>query len=844
MSGVKRAREKLQELAVTEAIQPRDVPPTKLGDDVCLAIILSIISWIENKDRDRNVFWLHGPDGTGKSTVLTKTAERLDRKDSKAKVAGSFFFCWGDPLRENLTRLIPTLACRLAICIKAVGKEIDAVIEEDPKILEASLESQWRKLIIEPVMTVIESGGSIPPAVIIINGLDQCKGKVEQTRVLELIGSCGPHFPIAFLVTTRPRDRLYNTLDRAFVRLCSAPINLDAWASTWTEIRSRLTEVFQKGSQNLGGYSLNEDQPSDEIVNRLTIAANGERVYVQVLFRYLDQAGIDLDERLKGFLEYVPEGPSSLDDLYAQIIRSSYRPKSAESQDLLFLICSDVLNGSLDKSVSELAWILGLDFDECRSRLMTLSPLLDISDDNSKDIGTQDASFIPFSQFLFEKGRSEDYYVDKKVCAARIMERCLLKLKETERKRIPDRALTLCWWNCSRFLEQPGDVPDSLMQLLHDVHFDLFLNRLSRAFLYRRFAFYLDQYRHFGATCTRLGDRSLVSQYPERAIEYAMFARWLVIHYSCLLHGYVNCPLPNTNSTLDDCEHSLEEQRPLSWKGLMTLVRAHDAYHGLPEIDRNGSLSHGLMADDLVCGSLAVLSDVRWLQMLSMEDIEHLSTWSRAWVSYSQVGFQVEERQDRDKKLKSDIIKLLRQLPGRHHHHELNRGNVLSWLKHAFTDEDRPTDLVSHWEAEICSSPTTPQAQDSFQSDEGVSQAPEGDSGAQTGTNAAEIPSNTRTVSRPEGQPVELVADPKHNEASPAGNDSRTPVTTLSDADTLPQYSPRANNNQGHEMNSEPNNGVITPMNNILPWIGFGIASAVVLVQWWQMSRTRRFRRV
>ncbi|KAF8643181.1 hypothetical protein AX16_009178 [Volvariella volvacea WC 439] len=62
------------------------------------AIICDIVTWIETVSREKGILWLVGPAGIGKSAVAMAIAKTLDAYNSKAKVAGSFFFFFGDPL--------------------------------------------------------------------------------------------------------------------------------------------------------------------------------------------------------------------------------------------------------------------------------------------------------------------------------------------------------------------------------------------------------------------------------------------------------------------------------------------------------------------------------------------------------------------------------------------------------------------------------------------------------------------------------------------------------------------------------------------------------------------------
>ncbi|KAF8641386.1 hypothetical protein AX16_010006, partial [Volvariella volvacea WC 439] len=190
------AREKLQALVVYDAIHTGNVraDPLECHPNTRQAIMEDIIAWVEDEGWSGCILWLRGPAGIGKSAIAKTTAGRLDQENSRAKVAGSFFFFGGDPKRNSLSNFVPTIAYRLAVTIEEVGRKIYTVIKRDPGVLNADVAVQWRKLVVETVLAVAD----LPPAVIIIDGLDECGREKDQRMLLDLVTSCGAYFPIAF----------------------------------------------------------------------------------------------------------------------------------------------------------------------------------------------------------------------------------------------------------------------------------------------------------------------------------------------------------------------------------------------------------------------------------------------------------------------------------------------------------------------------------------------------------------------------------------------------------------------------------------------------------------------
>ncbi|KAF8649547.1 hypothetical protein AX16_005751 [Volvariella volvacea WC 439] len=309
--------------------------PLGCHPDTRQAIHRDIISWIENNSREKGILWIVGPAGIGKSAIAMTTAEKLDHHDSEAKVAASFFFFVHDSQRNDVHRLVPTLAYQLAVWMQEVGKEIEQVVKRNPKILEATVEAQWKALIIEPV----KSASGFPPSVIIIDGLDECGGPKEQRRVLNLISSCGPEFPLAFLITSRPEPPIVNAFkSEPLFSLCRPQINLSRhkdYQEMYNFIRSSFSEIYSKHQDMLQPHLQDGIWPSGDVVDLITSRADGQYIYPVTLFKYIDDDDSLPHEKLQACLKQTPEALSLLDMLYFQILRSSHNPEDARLQGLL-----------------------------------------------------------------------------------------------------------------------------------------------------------------------------------------------------------------------------------------------------------------------------------------------------------------------------------------------------------------------------------------------------------------------------------------------------------------------------------------------------------------------------
>ncbi|KAF8652891.1 hypothetical protein AX16_004079 [Volvariella volvacea WC 439] len=442
-----RARDSLRMMVVQSAMHTGDVRADPLGchEETRQAILSDVITWIEDRYRERGVLWLCGPAGIGKSAIAKTTADRLDLESSKGQVAASFFFWRGDPHRNNLLRFVSTIAYQLAICFERVGKVIDKAIERDRLVLSADMAVQWKKLIVDPIKEAYTPDD--PPAVIIIDGLDECGNESDQRAVLNLIASCGPDFPLAFILASRPEVHIVNSFEaEPLSSLCRPRIDL-ALCKDDNEmkafVRSSFSAIYVKHKDILKSYASAGVWPSDDVVDGIVFNADGQYIYPTTLFRYIDEDGIDPEDRLRASLSRSPGSFSSLDSLYMQIMQGL--PNfSNDTQDLLFLICCYQLYHLLQQDLfftnADLTIILGLSEAKYRLALRKLHSVLHIPEDAS---GIPKVHHLSFSEFLDDPRRSHQYNIEPS-CAIRIIERCLTMLESDITKNT--NVLARCWW--------------------------------------------------------------------------------------------------------------------------------------------------------------------------------------------------------------------------------------------------------------------------------------------------------------------------------------------------------------------------------------------------------------
>ncbi|KAF8647108.1 hypothetical protein AX16_006940 [Volvariella volvacea WC 439] len=271
-----------------------DLPPPSAHPSTRRKIIKEFKEWMEEPDRTKNVLWVNGPPGSGKTTIARIV---LDLLESKQQLAGTFFFDLEDSRRDKTKTFIPTIAYQLAMWHDGIMKDkILEAVKNNPAILSARLETQWRKLVLEPIRAITEE---LPPAVLIIDALDQCGGPTDQLQILNLIASCGSNFPIAFLITSLPENHLVAAFKKPpLSAMCRKQITLDDTLAAQREVEEYLTRAFESLRSERGSAARRNLSPDDlrDIVS--DVASN----YTHLRHTAAEEAEIELldeNERLE-----------------------------------------------------------------------------------------------------------------------------------------------------------------------------------------------------------------------------------------------------------------------------------------------------------------------------------------------------------------------------------------------------------------------------------------------------------------------------------------------------------------------------------------------------------------
>ncbi|KAJ3576878.1 hypothetical protein NP233_g109 [Leucocoprinus birnbaumii] len=191
-------------------------PPPSCHPGTRLSIINTLMNWLDDVGRQWPFIWLYGSAGCGKSAVAQTFA---DRCLEMGRLGASFFFSRPNNRNDPKT-VVPTLAYQLATHCPEYKVIITTRLAEDPQLLDKAIPVQFKKLIVEPFSYLQRHKPECvrEPFVILLDGLDECKGERVQCEIIKLIDEyirVKQHdLPLIWLICSRPEAHLHHTFAR------------------------------------------------------------------------------------------------------------------------------------------------------------------------------------------------------------------------------------------------------------------------------------------------------------------------------------------------------------------------------------------------------------------------------------------------------------------------------------------------------------------------------------------------------------------------------------------------------------------------------------------------------
>ena len=352
-----------------------------------------ILQPIQNTNKTiKNIVWLHGMAGSGKSTIATTIAQQFDRLGRR----GAYLFF--ERATSDPTAVIRTIAHQLALFDSTLCTEIHASILAKPTIMDESLEDQVDQLLRGPLERAAET--LTGPIIIVLDALDEC-GDVESRKpLLRALMKTLPNIPhiFRFLITSRLETDIKSQLEGVASDLqLESRLEKEGMLS---DVRVYLTYTLEDIRKE---RQLGEEWPRKEQIDLLLESSEGLFIWASTMCRLIYQTPAhDLEALLSGSSS---RGIQGLDLLYATTLEKSYswRGASVESWNHFRSVMAVVLFSRINPSVATVDHILGLSGEKSsRFIVSSFSALLEHSSEHTiRPLHTS------FRDYLMDGDRSE-----------------------------------------------------------------------------------------------------------------------------------------------------------------------------------------------------------------------------------------------------------------------------------------------------------------------------------------------------------------------------------------------------------------------------------------------------
>ncbi|PYH91862.1 hypothetical protein BO71DRAFT_458880 [Aspergillus ellipticus CBS 707.79] len=370
--------------------QAKCLPNTRVG------LLKQIIEWTEDRD-GKNIFWLCGMAGTGKSTISRSVAALLKQNGT---LGASFFFNRNDIERSNAKKFCPTIAFQLMAHLPETVTAVRPVLEKEPWSISSAVRTQFKDLIHEPLAEIAPDYVQ-GPVVFVIDALDECESPedVDIRAILSLLSMLKQieSVKIKILITSRPELPIREAINKipkgdyehlVLQDISPEQIKLDLGVflrSKFDEIKSNRADIISC-----------PDWPGENTIEALTERAFPLFIFASTICRFVADESEDPEERLSGIMELYEETGhvSHLDETYRPVLSHVLKGKSAKDRsEIIQVLIGTIITLAKPLSLNGLAELINWKPKRISLKLKYLHSVLNIPNDPDSPITTLHLSF-------------------------------------------------------------------------------------------------------------------------------------------------------------------------------------------------------------------------------------------------------------------------------------------------------------------------------------------------------------------------------------------------------------------------------------------------------------------
>ena len=391
-----------------------------------LDILDFITDWVTNPSLTQNVFWLYGLAGAGKSTLATTVANRF----RELRRLGAFLtFDRNILTRSDPDVVIRTIAYYIGLFDSRLGAVISVAVQNEPGICQAPLDTQFTKLLLDPIKSteVLLNEG---PIIIVIDALDECGTAKSRKALLTVLVDQLPRLPsfIRLLITSRAVHDIRKAFNN-HVNVCCRELDITSIVNE-NDIHAYIGHEMVSIREENEELDMPQDWPGEDIVRALVQRSGGLFIWASTAVAFIHD-GHDPNDRLRILLqqEVRVQAESALDDLYITALRSAGKWDDETFCSDFRTILGTILTAFVPLSLESVDHLAGLKGKRPASHTIShFRCVLRWSDDGPVQI-----IHPSFSDFLLDRSRCQSpaWFIDGRLHRRSMTNRCLDTLVHT-----------------------------------------------------------------------------------------------------------------------------------------------------------------------------------------------------------------------------------------------------------------------------------------------------------------------------------------------------------------------------------------------------------------------------
>jgi hypothetical protein len=358
-----------------------------------------IYNWIDGPN-DRNLMWLTGSPGSGKSAIAVTLAKKLFER---GRLAASFSFQRSrvtDP-----TLFWRTIAYDLALCNSEIRRDIINLLDSPGHAFMNDIEFQFQQLIVN----MLEKHSFAHPLIIVVDALDECD---SPDRLLKTLQDWAQRSLLCKLfLTTRLEQEIEQSLS-AIDEQHTLRIHLATGERVTSETNEDIRLLVNQDMSNIRKKyeeSLPSEWPGREAVQKIVLYAAGLFIWVKTTLKYIEGGEEDGEYGLTYRLAQVISGQMTAGDLYGLYLSILDRTFKESSNPLFQKVVGTILLSRIPLTFRDICYLsghTGLNPDVEKIMVKLRSVILKGQDQ------TYSIHHKSFADFLTAKECPEKFHID------------------------------------------------------------------------------------------------------------------------------------------------------------------------------------------------------------------------------------------------------------------------------------------------------------------------------------------------------------------------------------------------------------------------------------------------